>query len=119
MGKNTTSGDATRSALISELVSVFNNRMSVTLINDGRLIGLVYADIETQNNAKFPSTYGLSNVVEAACLASAPLPGCTPDTLVANATASGHMWADALRLGPTVQARLGSLASFRASNNPF
>jgi outer membrane lipase/esterase len=119
LAQNTSTGDATRSKLIADLVSVFNNRMSVTLINDGRLIGLVYADLETQNNVKFPSTYALSNVVEAACLASAPLPGCTPDTLVTNATAAGHMWADSLRLGPTVQARLGTLAAFRAVNNPF
>jgi outer membrane lipase/esterase len=119
LAQNTSTGDAKRSALISELVAAFNNRMSVTLINDGRLIGLVYADIETQNNVKFPSTYALANVVEAACLASAPLPGCTPDTLVANATSAGHMWADSLRLGPTVQARLGTLAAFRAANNPF
>lgn len=112
-------GDSTRSALLKELTSTFNNRMSVTLINDGRLIGLVFADVETQNNARFPSSFGLTNVVDAACLDSAPLPGCNTSTLVTGATAAGHMWADSLRLGPTVQGRLGALASFRARNNPF
>jgi hypothetical protein len=29
------------------------------------------------------------------------------------------MWADDVRPGPTVQARLGAIAEFRAQNNPF
>ena len=32
---------------------------------------------------------------------------------------AGAMWADGIRPGPTVQARMGSLAEFRAKNNPF
>jgi len=112
-------GDSSRSALLRELVKAFNDRMSVTLINDGRLIGLVYGDLESQNNARFPAAYGLANVTEAACAATAPLPTCTTSTLVPNATAAGHMWADALNLGPTVQARLGVLAQNRARSNPF
>lgn len=112
-------GDNSRSSLLRELVKAFNDRMSVTLINDGRLIGLVYGDLETQNNAKFPASYGLTNVTEAACRVTAPLPTCTTSTLVPNATAAGHMWADALNLGPTVQTRLGVLAQNRAISNPF
>lgn len=115
--QNTSTGDATRSALLSELTAAFNNRMSVTLINDGRLIGLVFADIESQNMAKFPSSFGLANVLDAACTAA--LPGCKPDTLVTGASSTSHMWADGLRPGPTVQSRLGTVASFRARNNPF
>jgi phospholipase/lecithinase/hemolysin len=116
---DTAAGNTTRSTLLKDLVSAFNNRMSVTLINDGRLIGLVYADVETQNQAKFPSSFGLTNVTDPACLATAPLPDCTPGTLVTNATAAGYMWADNLRPGPTVQSRLGTLAASRAANNPF
>jgi lysophospholipase L1-like esterase len=127
IAENTNTGDATRSALIQDLVEVLNNRMSATLINDGRLIGLVYADTELQNNVKFPLTYGLANVVDAACLASAPLPGCTTATLVpadtttgaAAATATTWLWADDLRLSPIGQARLGLLAASRARSNPF
>jgi outer membrane lipase/esterase len=115
--ENTNTGDATRAALLSDLTATFNNRMSVTLINDGRLIGLVYADIETQNMAKFPASFSLTNVVDAACTVA--LPGCKPDTLVSGATSTGHMWADGLRPGPTVQARFGTVAQFRARNNPF
>lgn len=119
LAQNTTSGDPTRSALISELVAVFNNRMSVELINDGRLIGLVYADIELQNNVKFPPNYGLVNVSAAACLASAPLPGCTTATLVTDASPTTYLWADGLMLSPAGQARLGLLAESRARSNPF
>jgi len=117
--ENTNTGDSTRSALLTELTSTFNNRMSVTLINDGRLIGLVFADIETQNNVRIPTAYGLTNVVDAACSAGNLPPACTTATLVTGATAAGYMWADSLRPGPTIQARLGTLASFRARNNPF
>jgi phospholipase/lecithinase/hemolysin len=117
LAQNTSTGDAGRAALLSELTAAFNNRMSVTLINDGRLIGLVYADIETQNMARFASAYGLTNVTAAACTVA--LPGCTTSTLVTDATAAGYMWADDLRPGPTTQARMATLAEFRAKNNPF
>jgi phospholipase/lecithinase/hemolysin len=117
--QNTNTGDATRATLLTDLTRAFNDRMSITLINDGRLIGLVYADIELQTEYKFPSSYGLANVDDAACLLTAALPGCTTKTLVTTATGSTHLWADALLPGPTFQTRLGSLAAFRARNNPF
>jgi outer membrane lipase/esterase len=115
--QNTSSGDPTRSRFLSELTEAFNNRMSVTLINDGRLIGLIYADTESQNMYRFPRSFGLSNVNDAAC--TADLPDCRTNTLVTNATSSNYLWADDLRPGPTMQSRLGSLAEFRAKNNPF
>jgi hypothetical protein len=117
--QNTSSGDATRSKLISDLVAAFNNRMSVALINDGRLIGLAYGDIETQNEVKLPAGYGLTNVVAPACQATAVLPACTTATLVDTATATTWLWADSLRLSPASQARLGVLALSRARSNPF
>lgn len=121
LAQNTSTGDATRSKLLTDLTAAFNSRMSVTLINDGRLIGLVFADIEVQTEAKFPTTYfgSTGNATAAACLESAPLPGCTPGTLVTGATVSNRMWADALHPGPVTQGRLGSLAASRANNNPF
>jgi outer membrane lipase/esterase len=117
--QNTSSGDATRSKLLSQLTDAFNSRMSVTLINDGRLIGLVFIDIETQNMVKFPSNFSLTNVRDAACLPTAVLPDCRTNTLATGATSSSYMWADDLRPGPAVQSRMGSLADFRAKNNPF
>ena len=119
LAQNVSTGDATRSALISELVKVFNDRMSIKLINDGRLIGLVYGDIELQNMVKFPANYGLANVVDAACKPEPPLPGCTNATLVDTATAVTWLWADSLRLSPVGQSRLGVLAESRARSNPF
>jgi outer membrane lipase/esterase len=117
--EDSAAGDTTRSALLSELVRTFNDRMTITLINDGRLIGLAYGDVETQNEARFPTSYALTNVTDAACLASAPLPGCQSDTLVTGATSAGYMWADDKRIGPVTQSRLGALAAQRAVNNPF
>jgi outer membrane lipase/esterase len=117
--QDTAAGDASRSALLSQLTDAYNSRMSVTLINDGRLIGLVFLDIETQNMVRFPTNFGLTNVTDAACLSTAVLPNCTTSTLVTGATAAGYMWADDLRPGPTVQSRMGTLAEFRAKNNPF
>lgn len=127
LAQNVSTGDNTRAALISEMVSVFNNRMSVELINDGRLIGLVYADIDLQNLVKFPQSFGLANVTAPACLSTAALPGCTTATLVpadtvtgaAAATATTWLWADNLRISPAGQSRLGALAQSRAVNNPF
>jgi outer membrane lipase/esterase len=117
--QNTATGDSGRSRLLTDLTEAFNSRMSVTLINDGRLIGLVYADIDSQNVHRFPSSFGLSNVNDAACLSTSPLPDCRTNTLVTDATSGNHMWADELRPGPTLQSRMGSLASARARNNPF
>jgi outer membrane lipase/esterase len=119
LAQNTSTGDATRSAFISKMVEAFNNSMSVTLINDGRLIGLVYADIDTQNIVKVPATYGFVDVTHAACKDTAPLPTCTTADLVDTATGAAWMWADNLRLSPGAQARLGLLAQSRAHGNPF
>lgn len=117
--QNTSSGDPNRSRLLSQLTDAFNSRMSVTLINDGRLIGLVFIDIETQNMFKFPSNFSLANVLDAACLPTAVLPDCRTNTLATGATSTSHLWADDLRPGQNLQSRMGSLAEFRAKNNPF
>ena len=125
LAQNTSTGDPTRSRLISDLVKVFNDNTSIELINDGRLIGLVYADIETQNMVEFPSTFSLSNVTTAACKDTPPLPDCTTATLkdavppAAAPTATSWLWADDLRLSPAGHSRIGQLAASRAVNNPF
>lgn len=117
--QNTSTNDPSRSALLSDLTAAFNNRMSVELINDGRLIGLAYGDIESQNVYRFPSSFGVTNVNDAACVTSATLPNCTTATLVTGATAASYMWADALRPANALQSRLGTIAASRARNNPF
>ncbi len=117
--QNTSTNDPSRSALLSDLTAAFNNRMSVELINDGRLIGLAYGDIESQNVHRFPSSFGVTNVNDAACVTTATLPNCTTATLVTGATAASYMWADALRPANALQSRLGTIAASRARNNPF
>ena len=119
LAQDASAGDTTRSALIRDLVATFNDRTSVTLINDGRLIGLVYGDLEIQKMVKNLSSYNLTNVVDAACRADAVLPDCTTATLVTDATADKWLWADAWRLSPAAQSRLGDLADSRARSNPF
>jgi outer membrane lipase/esterase len=119
LAQNTSTGDATRAAFLTQLTAALNDSMSVTLINDGRLIGLALPDIDLQNNVKFPSSFGLANVVAPACRAEAVLPGCTTATLVDTAVATSWLWADSLRPGPTFQARLAGAAETRARSNPF
>ena len=119
LAQDASAGDTTRSALIRDLVATFNDRTSVTLINDGRLIGLVYGDLEIQKMVKNLSSYNLTNGDDAACKSEAVLPDCTTATLVDGATADTWLWADAWRLSPAAQSRLGELADSRARSNPF
>lgn len=121
--------DTDRARLLRNMVSAFNGGMRLEIRNDGRQIGLVFADDEVENMATSPSSYGLRNVTAAACADAAtppdtnplPLLGCTnaAEDLVEGASATTWLWADTLRLAPTGQARLGRIAVDRAQNNPF
>ncbi len=125
LAQNTLTGDPLRAALLTAMTEAFNDSMSVALINDGRLIGLVFADLELQRMVKSPASFGLTDVIAPACKDTAPLPGCTTATLAeatataAAATTTTWLWADSLRLSPAGQARLGLLAESRARSNPF
>lgn len=122
-------GDPGRPELLTRLVGAFNSGMRLEILNDGRKIGLVFAQEEVANMVSDPSGYGLTNVLRPACAdvaeppdtSSLPLLSCTnaAGSLVEGASATTWLWADALRLGPTGQARLGSIAITRARNNPF
>lgn len=113
--------NAGRAALLSRLTDQYNAGMRLEIINDGRLIGLVFGDLEVQNIVRFPGSFGFANVTKAVCLASAPLPACTTQTLVADSGASPltWLWADDRHLSPGGQNRLGIVAATRARNNPF
>jgi phospholipase/lecithinase/hemolysin len=106
-------------ALLTCLTATFNARVRVEILQDGRFIGLVLADDVTQLAVRFPGgvSAALANVTDAACTAA--LPNCTSLTLVAGATGASHLWADDRHFGPTMHARLGTLADNRARNNPF
>jgi outer membrane lipase/esterase len=113
--------DTDRAALLTRLTNEFNAGMRLEIINDGRLIGLAFADLEVQNIVRFPGAFGFADVTKVLCLPSAPLPNCTTQTLVtdAGATPTTWLWADSLRLSPGGQGRLGTIAAVRAKNNPF
>ena len=95
--------------------------MSVTLINDGRLIGLVYADIEIAEHGQVPGVVRPDQVVAPACKAPRPLPACTTARRWSNrAPATTWLWADNLRLSPAGAGAAWARWPNRArSNNPF
>lgn len=107
--------------LLTRLSAAFNGRLRVTILNDGRYVGLVLADEMLQSAVQVPAGYSLTNVVDAACKTSAALPDCTTDatSLVDGASASTWLWADSLRFGPTAHRQIGTIAASRAQTNPF
>jgi outer membrane lipase/esterase len=111
--------DTDRAALLTRLTNEYNAGMRLEIINDGRLIGLAFADLELQNIVRFPAAFGFANVTDVICLASAPLPTCTTQTMVTNANATNWLWADDRHLSPGGQNRLGLIGALRAKNNPF
>lgn len=111
--------DTDRAALLTRLTSAFNLQLGVNIILDGRYVGLVQLDQQTQAMVRSPGSFGLTNVTDEACLPTSPPPGCNTQTLVTNGSASAWMWADALRPAYSVQAQLATLAINRARQNPF
>jgi hypothetical protein len=106
-----------RAALLGRLSATFNARMRATLINDGRLIGIVLADDLTQVATRNPEVYSMVNVTQAAC-AVAP-PDCTTATLVPGGHPTAWLWAASTQFSPGGHIQLGSAAITRARNNPF
>lgn len=106
-----------RAALLQRMTERFNAGMRATLINDGRLIGLVQADEQLQLISSNAPVFGYSNVTNGACT-TAP-PACTPSTLATGATLSNYLWVDDLHFNVDAHARIGNLAVTRAVNNPF
>lgn len=110
--------DTDRAALLTRLTTALNESIRVNIVNDGRKLGLVLGDDMVRVLAKFPSTYSLSNVTEAACGTVLP-PDCVADGLVTGATSASWLWAGDRSLAYGGQRRLGDLARSRALNNPF
>jgi len=109
--------DTDRAALISRITAAFNAQLGVKIILDGRYVGLVQADLQTQAMARSPLSFGLVNVSDAVC--AVKLPACTTQTLVDTGDAATWMWADDTHLGYPGQAQIGQLAVARAQRNPF
>jgi phospholipase/lecithinase/hemolysin len=108
------SGEA---AKLSQMTATFNARLRVDILQDGRFVGLVLADDTSAQMVKFPGSFGLGNVTDAAC-AVAP-PDCSTSTLVSGATSATHLWADDRHFGPVMQNQVALFAETRARNNPF
>ena len=107
----------TRGELISELVKAYNAGLRVSIINDGRLVGLVLADESTQVMARYPDAFAVKNFRDAACTTA--LPDCTVLTLASGATGTSHLWADETRLAYPAHLQIGREALSRALKNPF
>lgn len=111
------STDTDRAALISRLTAAFNDSLGITVLLDGRFVGLVQADLRTQAAQRSPGSFGFVDVQSAVC--TVDLPNCTTATLLAGANATQYLWADATRLGPGGHALLATTAVDRARRNPF
>ena len=108
--------DVNRQQLLRDLSNEFNRQLRLTLVNDGRLIGLVLADERVDQMVEFAGGFQLSNVTEAACAVA--VPNCSTATFVLNADAS-WMWADSLRPGPRVHEQIAQIANDRLNVVPF
>jgi hypothetical protein len=117
IAQRASNNDTDRAALISRLTQAFNARVRVDILQDGRFIGLVLADDDTQAIVRSPGSFGLGNVTDPAC-AVAP-PACDTTTLVSGATSGTHLWADDRHFGPVMHNQIASQAITRARNNPF
>jgi outer membrane lipase/esterase len=102
---------------LSQFSQAYNTAMRVTIVNDGRFIGLV--ELDAIVNAAFtnPQNYGLTNTLFPVCAVA--LPDCTTNTLVPNGNAGTWLWADELWMGSTTHLSLGNFARARARDNPF
>lgn len=109
--------DTDRAALLGRLTTAFNTALRLTLIEDGRLIGLVLADESIATAVKFPSFLSFADVTQAACTTA--LPNCSTATQRTEVGTDSWLWADDLRLGAGGQTLIGNAALSRAVNNPF
>ena len=113
--------DTDRAALLTRLTARFNAKLRLGLINDGRMIGLIFADELIQAMVKNPATYSLFNVIDAVCdpVKAPQVSACTTQTLVLSGSGDVFLWADSLQLSPGGHKQLGALAITRARGNPF
>lgn len=103
--------------LLTDLSAALNGRIRATIINDGRLIGLVLADEFVQTAARAPGYFSLSNARDAVCTVA--LPDCTSKTVVDGGSANVYLWASDRWFGTGGHRQLGALALARATLNPF
>jgi outer membrane lipase/esterase len=103
--------------LLKCMTAVFNARVRVDPVQDGRFWGLVLADDATVFVVNNHSSLGVINTTDAACAVA--LPDCTTSTLIPTANSGNFLWADDRHFGPVLHNQLASAAITRAHNNPF
>lgn len=114
-----------RATLLSRLTARLNGSMRATIINDGRMIGLILTDEYFQAIERVVNAGGFSNVTTPVCdlTKSALVPpsilDCTSLTLISGGDAGTYLWADTTHLSSGGQLALGSLATTRVTSNPF
>lgn len=111
--------DIDRAIFLNDLSAAFNTALRLNLLNDGRLVGLVLVDETVQQISRFPTAFGYTNVLDAACRTDVAAQDCTTETLVTDASVTQWLWAGDTLLAPAAQQRVGTLALTRAKNNPF
>jgi outer membrane lipase/esterase len=115
--------DIDRAALLGELSSALNEQLGVTVLLDGRFVGLVQADLIVRAIARAPFFYGVLNTTDGICTVA--LPDCTTETVRPGATEGSlaapatYLWSDDTRMGFGAQVQLASQAVGRARGNPF
>jgi len=109
--------DIDRAAMLTDLSNAFNGQLGVTILLDGRYVGLMQTDLGLKQIATSPGSYGFSNITSGICTVVLPL--CTTATLVEGGEPNQYLWSDDTRLAPGGQNRMASLALDRATRNPF
>jgi hypothetical protein len=109
--------DIDRAAFLTNLSNAVNGQLGVTIVLDGRYVGLMQTDLGLKQIATSPGSYGFSNITSGICTVTLPL--CTTATLVPDSNLNQYLWSDATRLAPSGQNRMASLALERATRNPF
>lgn len=109
--------DTDRAAMLTRLTRAFNGQVGVSILLDGRYVGLMQTDLGLQAIARSPGSSGFADITGAICTVALPL--CTTATLVTGADPNQYLWADDRWLAPGGQNRLGALALDRARRNPF
>lgn len=109
--------DIDRSAFLSRLTAAFNEQLGVSVVLDGRFVGLVQADLQLQAIDRSPVSFGIANNITPLCTVALPL--CTTSTLVTGGDPASFLWADDTRLAQSGHAQLAQLAVDRAQRNPF
>jgi hypothetical protein len=110
----------TRAKVLSSLTDAFNAGLRVTIINDGRLIGLVSSDQMLRDiQPPFSAFYGFADLTTPLCVSTVTILNCTTNTLVSGGDTTSWGFATNTLFGPALQSRLGQLAASRALRNPF